>query len=239
MRPITPVEVYTYARSVALQASSGAIIDYIGGAQPPTVEPVGVRRSATTTEPSFDLAEFAEADLGLVDEASLASNGWAIGKDRVAGNDGGVLLANPHFPWEGELRFSEFHLTVPGEADIYGAQLLGLPGIGIGFTEGVAWTHTVSAGKRMTGYNLTLDPASPTSYLVDGVSVPMTSTEVAIDILRGGRHRRHRDAYPVAQRVRPDPRLPRHRLDQRPTCSPIETPTSTTTSSSSSTHGCR
>jgi hypothetical protein len=33
----------------------------------------------------------------------------------------------------------------------------------------------VSAGKRFTSYNLTLDPASPTSYLVDGVSVPMTS----------------------------------------------------------------
>jgi acyl-homoserine-lactone acylase len=184
VRPITPVEVYTYARSVALQASSGAIIDYIGNAQPPTVEPVGVRRRAATDATSFDLDEFAAADLGLVDEAGLASNGWAIGRDRVVGNDGGVLLANPHFPWEGELRFTEVHLTVPGEADIYGAQLLGLPGVGIGFTEGVAWTHTVSAGKRMTGYNLTLDPASPTSYLVDGVSVPMTSTEVAIDILR-------------------------------------------------------
>ena len=184
VRPITPVEVYTYARSVALLASSGAIIDYIGIAQPPAVEPVGVRRRSAAVPTSFDLDEFADADLGLVDDAGLASNGWAIGKDRVAGNDGGVLLANPHFPWEGELRFAEFHLTVPGETDVYGAQLLGLPGVGIGFTDGVAWTHTVSAGKRMTGYNLTLDPASPTSYLVDGVSVPMTSAEVAIDILR-------------------------------------------------------
>ena len=184
VRPITPVEVYTYARSVTLLASSGAIIDYLGIAQPPTVEPVGVRRRTPTAATTFDLDEFADADFGLADEASLASNGWAIGRDRVAANDGGVLLANPHLPWEGELRFTEFHLTVPGEAEIYGAQLLGVPGIGIGFTEGVAWTHTVSAGKRMTGYNLTLDPTSPTSYLVDGVSVPMTSTEVSIDIVR-------------------------------------------------------
>jgi acyl-homoserine-lactone acylase len=48
----------------------------------------------------------------------------------------------------------------------------------------MAWTHTVSAGSRMTGYNLTLDPASPTSYLVDGVSVPMTSSDVTVEILR-------------------------------------------------------
>ena len=173
-----------WIRPIALQASSGAIVDYLGVAQPPTLEPVGIRSRSGDRADSVDLEAFAAAELGLVDDAGLASNAWAIGRDRVVGNDGGVLLANPHFPWEGELRFAEFHLTVPGEIDVYGAQLLGLPGVGIGFTEGVAWTHAVSAGKRMTGYDLTLDPASPTSYLLDGESVPMTSTDVAIDILR-------------------------------------------------------
>jgi acyl-homoserine-lactone acylase len=183
VRPITPVEVYTYARSIALLASSGAIIDYIGSAQPPVAEPAGLRRRTVDPEP-IDLATFAATDLGLRDDAGPASNGWAIGSDRVTGNEGGLLLANPHFPWEGELRFAEVQLTIPGEADVYGAQLLGVPGVGIGFTDGVAWTHTVSAGKRMTGYELTLDPASPTSYLVDGESVPMQSSEATIDILR-------------------------------------------------------
>ena len=184
VRPISPVEVYTYARSVSLLASSGAIIDFIGGAQPPTDAPVGLRGRRASSSSTIDLDAFADAAHGLRDDTGLASNGWAIGSDRVAGNEGGILLANPHFPWEGELRFAEIHLTVPGEIDVYGAQLLGLPGVGIGFTDGVAWTHTVSAGTRMTGYNLTLDPASPTAYLVDGQSVPMTSTETAIDILR-------------------------------------------------------
>jgi len=183
VRPITAVEAYTYSRSILLQASSSAIIDYIGSAQPPTAETAALRRPATDPR-SIDLETFATADLGLRDDAALASNGWAIGSERVAGNDGGLLLANPHFPWEGELRFAEVQLTIPGEADVYGAQLLGVPGVGIGFTEGVAWTHTVSAGKRMTGYTLTLDPTSPTSYLVDGESVPMTSSEATIDILR-------------------------------------------------------
>jgi acyl-homoserine-lactone acylase len=191
VRAITPTEVYAYARSIALQASSAAIVDFIGSAQPPAAPPAGFRGGANTTDRTadagiggIDLDAVAAADLGLRDPAGLASNGWAIGKDRVAGGEGGLLLANPHFPWEGELRFAEAHLTVPGEFDVYGANLLGLPGIGIGFTEGVAWTHTVSAGSRMTAYNLTLDPASPTSYLVDGVSVPMTSSDVTIEILR-------------------------------------------------------
>ncbi len=184
IRPITAVELYTYGRSIALQASSSRIIDYIGSAQPPSSEPVGLRGRAVADSATVDLAAFASADLGLADDAGLASNGWAIGKDRVSGGEGGLLLANPHFPWEGELRFAEVQLTTPGKVDVYGAQLLGLPGVGIGFTDGVAWTHTVSAGKRMTGYNLTLDPESSTSYLVDGQSVPMTSTEATIDILR-------------------------------------------------------
>ena len=187
IRPIRAVEVYAYARSLALQASSSAIIDFIGTAQPPAIEPVGIRgrlRAGGDASDSIDLDELAGADIGLVSDDGLASNGWAIGSDRSVGNAGGVLLANPHFPWEGELRFAEVHLTVPGQADVYGAQLLGLPGVGIGFTEGVAWTHTVSAGKRMTAYLLSLDPASPTSYLVDGQSVPMTSTDESIEILR-------------------------------------------------------
>src|SRR5918994_1032693 len=35
VRPLEPVDVYAYARSIALQASSGAIADFIPNAQPP------------------------------------------------------------------------------------------------------------------------------------------------------------------------------------------------------------
>ncbi|HSM66302.1 MAG TPA: penicillin acylase family protein, partial [Ilumatobacteraceae bacterium] len=177
VRPLEPVEVYTYARAITLQASGSRLLDFVASAQPPTEDSVGIRR------PTIDLDAFAAAaDVLAGDE--LGSNAWAIGRDQVEGAEGSLLLANPHFPWEGELRFAEVHLTVPGEFDIYGAQLLGLPGLAIGFTDGVAWTHTVSAGKRLTGYNLTLDPESSTSYLIDGVSVPMIATPTTIEILR-------------------------------------------------------
>ena len=95
-----------------------------------------------------------------------------------------MLLANPHFPWEGALRFWEVQLTVPGELDVYGAQLSGLPGVGIGFTKHVAWTHTVSAGKRFTAYKLSLVPGKPTSYLYDGQERAMTSKDATIKVLQ-------------------------------------------------------
>jgi acyl-homoserine-lactone acylase len=165
--PITGEDLYAYARSIALNASSSRLASYIATAQPPESEDLGIPtvgvNSATTT---------------------IASNGWAVGSDLVEGGQGAVLVANPHFPWEGELRFWEVHLTVPGELDIYGANLTGVPGIGIGFTEEFAWSHTVSAGARFTAYTLQLDPETPTWYYVDGQSVEMEQSDFSIDVLQ-------------------------------------------------------
>jgi acyl-homoserine-lactone acylase len=94
-----------------------------------------------------------------------------------------MLVANPHFPWEGELRFWESHLTVPGSMNIYGAQLEGLPGIGIGFTDEFGWTHTVSAGNRFTAYTLDLVPGKPTSYRYDDGEKAMTSRDETVKVL--------------------------------------------------------
>jgi acyl-homoserine-lactone acylase len=191
VRPVQPVEVYVYARSLALMASSTQMAPFIPSATPPDPNPApAADDTAGILRPAADAAAVSEADtLEALADLDLTpddagSNAWAIGRQRTEGGRGGLLVANPHFPWEGELRFAEVHLTVPGEVDIYGAQLLGVPGVGIGFTDEFAWGHTVSAGKRMTAYTLTLDPASPTSYLVDGESRPMTSTDHSIEILR-------------------------------------------------------
>ena len=53
----------------------------------------------------------------------------------------------------------------------------------IGFTDGVAWSHTVSAGKRFTVYTLTLDPADPTTYVYGDETRQMTSQTVSVDVL--------------------------------------------------------
>jgi acyl-homoserine-lactone acylase len=181
-RPIDAVEVYAYARSIALLASSARLTDFISAAQPPALETPTADQAPLEGTPSS--TDAALPDFGRLRPADVGSNAWAIGADRTESGTGALLLANPHFPWEGELRFAEVHLQVPGEIDIYGAQLAGLPGVGIGFTDGVAWSHTVSAGNRFTAYTLDLDPTSPTTYLVDGEPRPMTATEHSVEILR-------------------------------------------------------
>ena len=96
-----------------------------------------------------------------------------------------MLIANPHFPWEGEKRLWESQLTLTtGEMNVYGVGLTGVPGVLIGFNEHVAWTHTVSAGYRMTLYELALTPGDPTSYQYGTDTKAMTATDIEIEVLQ-------------------------------------------------------
>jgi acyl-homoserine-lactone acylase len=176
--PVEPVEVYTYARAISLQASSGALAGFIASAAPPG----STGESEGEDDEGDDAEAAAPAGATALVRPAVASNGWAIGEARSA-EGGGMLVANPHFPWEGELRFWEVHLTVPGEIDVYGAQLSGVPGIGIGFTDAFAWTHTVSAGNRFTAYRLDLVPGAPTTYRYGDETREMTPTEHTIEVL--------------------------------------------------------
>lgn len=191
LRPVQPVEMYAYARSIALLASGAQFTKYIPTAEPPgatgasstTATPsTSVPEATTTTEGGERSAASASGALAAFSDATLASNAWAVGSARSA-DGGGLLLANPHFPWDGELRFWESHLTVPGKLDIYGVQLSDVPGIGIGFTKDFGWSHTVSAGHRFTAYKLTLVPGSPTSYRYGNEVRKMTPVRNRIEVL--------------------------------------------------------
>jgi acyl-homoserine-lactone acylase len=172
VRAVEASEVYAYSRAIALNASGTRVGTYIATAQPP---------AAPDAESGEGEGDGADEGASALAEAPIASNGWAIGADRST-SGGGMLVANPHFPWEGELRFWEVQLTVPGTTDIYGVQLSGVPGIGIGFNEDFGWTHTVSAGNRFTAYSLDLVPGSPTTYRYGDEEREMTSETFTIEV---------------------------------------------------------
>lgn len=177
VKPIEPVDVYAYARSISIYASGAQLTRYIAAAQPPgTAETL-----AGPAAPADGDDDVAAGEPATVLPRPMASNGWAVGAERSA-EEGGLLVANPHFPWEGELRFWESHLTIPGENDVYGVQLSGLPGIGIGFNQSVGWTHTVSDGNRFTTYQLRLVPGKPTTYYYGDEQREMTSTDITIEV---------------------------------------------------------
>ncbi len=107
------------------------------------------------------------------------SNAYALGRDLVSGGHG-LLVGNPHFPWQGHNRFFEMHLTIPGRLDAMGAALFPLPVVTIGFNRDVAWSHTVSTGNRFTLFELHLVPGHPLEYLVDGQPEAMHPKTVSV-----------------------------------------------------------
>ncbi len=115
----------------------------------------------------------------------LGSNGWGLGKEMMANGQGG-LLANPHFPHEGNLRFWQSHLTVPGAMNVMGGSLQGMPGvINIGFNEHVAWTHTFSTARHFLIYQLALNENDRMSYGVEGEQHTITSKMVTVEVAVG------------------------------------------------------
>ncbi|MBV9890663.1 MAG: penicillin acylase family protein [Rhizobacter sp.] len=168
---VKPMTLAEYERSneiSAIQLGLGLFADAVLGAHPPSPKSSG----APVPEVSLVMA-----DLGG-QEQPVSSNAWAFGRDTTA--DGrGLLLGNPHFPWKGTNRFWEMHVTIPGSLDVMGVAIGNSPVVVIGFNKDVAWSHTVSTGKRFTLHQLQLVEGDPTSYLVDGVPEKMTVRRLA------------------------------------------------------------
>ncbi|TCP48582.1 acyl-homoserine-lactone acylase [Tamaricihabitans halophyticus] len=168
LRPITVTDVYRHFYAIATISGQGLVVDGISRAQPP---------SAGTSPAEQPTAQRLGAALRTPD---MGSNGIAIGSAGTTGKERSVLLGNPHYPWQGGRRFWQAQLTIPGELNVAGGSLLGLPLIQIGHTNGVAWTHTVATPRTFGLYEVQLAQDDPTSYLVDGKPKRMTSRTVTV-----------------------------------------------------------
>jgi acyl-homoserine-lactone acylase len=85
---------------------------------------------------------------------TAGSNGWAINGSKTASGNS-MLMANPHLNWDDFWLFFEAHL-ISDTNDLYGATLVGLPTIGIGFNKNLGWTHTVNTLDNVDLYELSL-----------------------------------------------------------------------------------
>ena len=117
-------------------------------------------------------------------ELGMGSNGWAFGSE-VTADGRGMVIGNPHFPWKGPNRFWQMHITGPDGYDVMGVGLAGTPMVTLGFNRDVAWTHTVTEARHFTLYQLALDPADPTRYMVDGTSEAMKAQTVTVPMPDG------------------------------------------------------
>ena len=173
VRPITQLDMGKVIRKLILRASTDNLTGAIMAADPPS-------QSMAKLLPNESIPLTIRNPLPPITE--MGSNGYGIGSN-ASQTEFGLQLGNPHFPWRGNLRFYMLHLTIPGELDAIGATITGLPIVLIGFNQNIAWSHTVSTGKRFSIYEVTLVEGDPMKYVYDGEERDIEAVPVTIEVL--------------------------------------------------------
>ncbi|MFD3755654.1 penicillin acylase family protein [Streptomyces sp. NPDC058622] len=182
VRPVTAADVAARGFAVSVLGGQGRAVDGITSARPPGSAAGGL--AAAPREPDPGAAAEAAREFFDTTRYDMGSNAVAFaGSTTKSGS--GLLLGNPHYPWQGGRRFWQSQQTIPGELNVSGGSLLGTAVVNIGFNEKVAWSHTVATGTPVNLHQLTLDPADPTAYLVDGKPEKMTRRTVTVPVAGG------------------------------------------------------
>ena len=183
VHPITLEDVYRRLYQLIELASGDVVIPGIAEAAPPTPVLPGIASSASAASPPAQAtARLLAGKLGHGVLGGIGSNAVAVGRAGTRDHRHGLLLGNPHFPWTGPERFYQAQITVPGQMNVSGASLFGVPLVLIGHTDTMAWSHTVSTAFRFTPFQLTLVPGVPTEYLYDGQPQKMTARLLTVQV---------------------------------------------------------
>ncbi len=178
VKPITLFDSYLRFYQLMLESSGDVAMQGISEAAPPKAaragQPAGQSAAVSPARTAQALAAAWRAHT-----STLGSNAVAIGSAGTRDHLG-LLLGNPHFPWIGTERFYQAQLTIPGQINVTGASLYGVPLVLIGHNANVAWSHTVSTAFRFTPFQLTLVKGHPTEYRQNGKAVAMTPRRVTV-----------------------------------------------------------
>jgi acyl-homoserine-lactone acylase len=174
---ISADDIYLRLIAANLAGGSARFVTPIALAHPPkpgAAAPRGDNADADAARTALDSLRFP-----IGENPGIGSNALAFGA-QITRDRRSILFGNPHWFWRGPDRFYQAQLTIPGQMNVAGVSFLGVPLIVLGFNENIAWTHTVSSARRFGIFRLTLDPADPTRYLVDGQSEAMTPVPLTV-----------------------------------------------------------
>ncbi len=173
VRPMTQDDMTRIGIGVGIRYGLGYFMEQIVNATPPETTATSASKSPVQkSDPATAL---------LPDRNQMGSNAYALGKS-VTANGRGMLLGNPHYPWQGPSRFHMAHLTIPGELNVMGVGLYTTSIIALGFTEFVAWSHTVSSALRFTIFELSLVEGNPLAYRYGNETRNLVPSKISIEV---------------------------------------------------------
>ena len=114
----TAKDIWYAVYAANLLASSGVFVPQIADAAPPSDLEGSSGAGAGFATPPSELPDRRTllTRLGKDPDHPFGSNATAVGSASTT-TKRGMLLGNPHFPWDGTERFYQAHLTVPGKLD--------------------------------------------------------------------------------------------------------------------------
>ncbi|SAK63626.1 penicillin amidase [Caballeronia calidae] len=170
-----------YLRLIAANLAGGSarFVTPIATAHPPKPGAAAPRGGDSPAAPEASQTALDALRYPIGEHPGIGSNALAFGAP-ITRDKRSILFGNPHWFWRGPDRFYQAQLTIPGQLNVAGVSFLGMPLIVLGFNENIAWTHTVSSARRFGIFQLTLDPADPTRYLVDGQGEAMTPVALTV-----------------------------------------------------------
>lgn len=116
------------------------------------------------------------------------SSTWVIGPSRTASGRP-MLYIDPHWPAQGDTSWWEFHVHT-GRLQAGGFALPGTPIVGVGYTDGAAWTGTAGGADSADVFELKINPDNANQYWYDGqwrdlvvrnVEIPIKTASGAIE----------------------------------------------------------
>jgi penicillin amidase/acyl-homoserine-lactone acylase len=133
-----------------------------------------IRRLNAPTKPSTKVAELAA---GL----PIGSNGMAVAASKSA--DGATrLLVNSHQPYVGQASWYEAVLDSGQGWHVAGGFFPGSPFMLHGHNAHLGWANTVNAPSLSTIYRMTVNPANPDQYRLDGAWKDFEKGDAAIRV---------------------------------------------------------
>ncbi len=121
-----------------------------------------------------------KASTAPLQESSIGSNTWSIGKPLSASGNP-MLLINPHLPWApSNYTYMEVHLVAPG-LDLFGAPQVGFPVPVVGFNPDAGWGRTVDRIDTVDFYRLTV---KRDTYQYDGKWLPFEHSTRVVKVRR-------------------------------------------------------
>ncbi len=148
------------------------------GFEPEPYHCVALMRSVIYTWPVGEV--YAELNRPGTPAFPFGSNQFAVSPQRSA-EGCAMLVSDPHVPWDGAFRWHEVHLHCK-DFNLFGFGIAGVPLIGFGHNDAVAWACTTGGPDTCDVYEVALDPDDPSRYIYDGESRRLEKEELRIRV---------------------------------------------------------